>query len=67
MAKICENGKWGMIDEQGRMVTTCQWEYVDHFRGEEAAVRLNKHWGTIDRKGNLVHPCTHYVGLWENE
>lgn len=51
------NGKWGYIDEKGRIVIEPAFEVVSCFGEGLAAVRLNGKYGFIDTTGNVVIPA----------
>ena len=53
-----QNGKYGFIDETGRVVIPCQWKDVNFFSEGLAGVKdENEKWGFIDKTGRVVIPC----------
>lgn len=64
MAIAKQDGKWGIIDEDGHVLLDFRWDYVTDFRKYDLAlVRLEGKWGLVDRAGTLMHPCT--LEFWE--
>ena len=53
-----DNGKCGFIDKKGKIVISCEWNYVSNFYDGLACVQDdNSKYGFIDKKGKLVIPC----------
>ena len=54
--KVVLDGKWGFIDETGREICPCIFDfaYIIHYK---AVVKLNKHWGVIGYNGDYILPC----------
>ena len=51
------DGKWGFIDQRGKVVIPCQWKDALFFSEGLAGVQdFNGKWGFIDQKGKLVIP-----------
>lgn len=48
------NGKYGYVDESGRVVINLQFDYADLFREGLALVRIGGKWGYIDKTGRVV-------------
>lgn len=48
------NGKFGFVDESGKVVINPQFEYARPFHESYAAVCQNKKWGFIDKSGKIV-------------
>lgn len=51
---IFKDGKYGFIDDEGRLRIANRYEEVKPFSGGLAAVRIQGKWGFIDRQENLV-------------
>ena len=52
------NGKYGFIDQSGKLLIPCRWESVETFSSGMAAVKdVNKKWGYINTTGKIVIPC----------
>ena len=57
-----KNGKWGFIDESGKVIVPCTWRDVKHFKEGLAPVEnQDELYGYVDLNGKLVIPCQ-----WEN-
>jgi WG containing repeat len=59
LAKVSIDGKFGFIDEMGRLVIPPKFEEVSHpfdFDPERAIAKLNGKWIHIDRQGNFLFP-----------
>lgn len=54
LAAIKENGKWGYIDKDGKIVIEPQFEEAHSFLNGYAAVKTHGKWGYINEKGKLV-------------
>ncbi len=53
-AAVCQNGKWGFINQTGELVIDCQFEDARSFSNGYAAVCQNGKWGFVDVTGNVV-------------
>jgi WG containing repeat len=51
---VCEEAKWGFIDEQGQQVIPFQYDYVSDFHQNSATVYKNNKWGLIDDNNHLL-------------
>jgi hypothetical protein len=49
-----QDGKWGYIDREGRVVIEFQYDDADPFRGGLASVQVGKLWGYIDESGSMA-------------
>lgn len=49
-------GKWGFIDDTGKMLTTFKYDDVNSFSENMAGVKLDGKWGYIDTTGEEVIP-----------
>ena len=47
-------GKWGFIDQTGKLVISAIYREVRSFHGSYAPARIDKRWGYIDKKGTFV-------------
>lgn len=57
-AKVLKNGKWGLIDQSGKLIIDCKFESISsYFQQGLAPVKLNGKYGYIDKKGNIVIEC----------
>ncbi len=54
LAGVKLNGKWGFINQEGKMIIEPQYEDVKSFYINLAAVKLNGKWGFINKKGEKV-------------
>ena len=54
LAAIEQNGKWGFMDKQGKIIIKPKFEIVRDFSVGLAAVLLNGSWGFIDKKGKII-------------
>lgn len=55
-AAVKQNGKWGFINEYGKIVIPCRFANVDSFSEGLAAVAFKKRWGYIDKHNNTIIP-----------
>ncbi|WP_370648614.1 WG repeat-containing protein [uncultured Duncaniella sp.] len=49
-----KNGKWGLIDIKGNIVTDCIYDYAKSFEDGFYTVKKDGKWFKIDTKGNVV-------------
>lgn len=55
LAKYEQNGLWGFVDKQGKIVIRPQFRAVGGFYQGRAVVQIaNKNWGYIDKSGNWI-------------
>jgi len=56
---VCQNGKWGMIDQEGNVVIPLKYDTIKGYMSDRKsvvwAVKDGKH-GALDREGNIVIP-----------
>ena len=65
--KVEQNGKWGLADGDGNVISPCVWEEMCDFSCQRAAVKRDGKWGFIDPSGELVIPCVwDAVGRFED-
>ena len=57
------NGKYGFIDESGREVVPCRYDYAESFINGLAKVNLNGKYGFIDKSGREAVPCRYYLAF----
>ena len=50
------NGKWGVINTEGKEVVPLKYDDVEYFHEGLAAVKLNGKWGFVDKEGKEVIP-----------
>ena len=55
LAAIKENGKWGYVDKDGKVIIEPQFEEAHSFLNGYAAVKAHGKWGYINEKGKLVN------------
>ena len=53
-AIVCQNMRWGFIDEKGKEIGSIQYDKVRDFCEGFAAVCTGVNWGFIDRNGNEI-------------
>lgn len=53
-AAVSQNGKWGFVDPDGKIVIKCQYDDARSFSNGCAAVCTNNKWGYIDAENNLI-------------
>ena len=63
-ARVELNDKWGMIDETGKEVIECKYDWICDFHNGFACVELNDKWGMIDETGKEVIECKYDVVYW---
>jgi hypothetical protein len=64
---IHKDGKYGFIDEAGRLRIANRYEDVKHFSDGLAAIRIREKWGFIDHLEKLVvQPVYDWVGNFDN-
>lgn len=60
LARVKQEGYWGFIDRSGQYVIAAQYDYVEDFSGDHAAVYQNmadqSYYGYINRNNELVVP-----------
>ena len=62
-----DKGKWGHIDEQGKLVGQ-MWRSVKYFKDGLAPVENDdEKWGFVDKTGKLVIPCQYFDADWFSE
>ena len=59
---INKDGKWGFMDEQGRLLIPCVYDNAGKFHEGLAGVQRNKKWGYVDKTGSLVIQCIYDDG-----
>lgn len=68
LAPVWNGGKWGYMDQTGKIVIPCQWESDDdksphspgkppYFSEGLACVKKDGKWGYMNKHGKLVIPC----------
>ena len=50
-------GKWGYINQNGKIIIPCQFDDAYSFYGSVALVKKDNKWGVINSKGKLICPC----------
>ena len=50
-------GKYGFIEDMGKSIIPCRFEYVSHFHEGLALYKENGLSGFIDKNGNIVIPA----------
>ncbi len=50
------NGKWGFVDNTGKLVIPMEYDYVSDYRGGYSVVLKDGRWGLIDMDGDIVVP-----------
>ncbi|MBE9577584.1 WG repeat-containing protein [Moraxella sp. K1664] len=63
LASVEQNGKWGFIDNTGKVVIPVQYDYVGYFSEGLATVKQNGKFGFIDKTGKVVIPVQ-YDNAW---
>jgi len=54
MAKVRSKGRWGFINDSGRVTVRPAFDEVRNFAQGPAAVRVGKRWGHVSRDGKLA-------------
>lgn len=63
-----KSGKWGYIDENGKVISPCQWRSNRYYQeGMGCVVDADEKYGYLDLDGNLVIPCQFVYGGWFSE
>ncbi len=62
-----ENGKWGYVDYNGKVVIEPQYEQAKSFSNGLAAVMIDGKWGYIDKNNNMVVECQYLDGGYLSE
>ena len=57
---VVKDGKWGYIDNVGKMVISARYDLAGDFSEGLAAVRSGHKWGYIDKTGQLVIPFEYF-------
>jgi len=53
-AVLLPQGKWGFIDETGKLAITALFDEVGDFIGDLAPVRIERKWGYVDTSGRMA-------------
>ncbi len=53
-SKSTDDEKYGFINGNGELINKTLYDWVRHFKGGKALVKINDKWGIIDTKGNMV-------------
>ena len=67
-----KDGKWGFIDESGKVMGSVKWDEINNFSDGMAMVRLYDRskgslWGFIDEQGNQIGDvCWSQVNSFSN-
>ncbi|TAE73012.1 MAG: WG repeat-containing protein [Bacteroidetes bacterium] len=56
-ATVNLNGKYGVIDEKGKEIVPCKYEFVGTYIDGIAKIKMNNKIGLIDDKGKEIVPC----------
>ena len=58
------NGKWGFVNEKGKLVIPVQFDGTDSFNDGVCRVVNNNLYGLIDKKGKFIVPCKYkFIGF----
>lgn len=60
LAPVKKNGKWGYIDQTGKLVIPCQWDKADPFSDGFAVVKDKEGFYYIDKRGTRRFPVQSY-------
>ena len=60
MIGVKSEGKWGFIDNNGKEVIKCKYDYAEVFTDEITSAKRNGRWYVIDKKGNEVKLLSKY-------
>ena len=53
LAAVCDDGKWGFVNKDGKEVIPCIYDYASPFgEGDVAFVGKKDRYGLVDKKGN---------------
>lgn len=58
--KVCDNGKWGIVDVYNgneTIIIPCQYDFVGDFNVGKSKVNMGGKWGLIDATGKEIVPC----------
>lgn len=62
------NGRFGCIDNQGKIRVAPQYEYIRPFENEVAVIKLNGRWGIIDKNESFVaQPYYDSISTFKNK
>jgi hypothetical protein len=62
------NGRFGCIDNQGKIRVAPQYEYIRPFENDVAVVKLNGKWGIIDKNESFVaQPYYDSISVFKNK
>ena len=56
LARVTLNGKYGVIDNTGKIIVPLEYESPSNFSEGLAPVFLNGKWGFIDKTGKIIAP-----------
>ncbi len=67
LAGFVENGKYGFIDETGKVVIKPSFDYIGKFSEGLAEIQINEKAGFVDKTGKIiVEPQYHFVSPFTN-
>jgi hypothetical protein len=55
--RVVKDGKWGCVDEAGKPVIACRWDYIGGFWRELIFVKKDGFWGVLRRDDTLAILC----------
>ncbi len=55
--KVVRDGKYGLLDAEGRLVLPCLYDQIGPFLNGMSRVKEGETYGMMDRQGRLVIPC----------
>lgn len=61
LALINKDGKWGLMDESGKIITDCMYDEVEGFAEGYYQVIKDGKAGFVDKKGKEIIPCNFYA------
>jgi hypothetical protein len=62
-AKVSFEGKWGIINQEGKEIIPVQYHEIKASLENLFAVRLNDKWGLLDKNGRMITPIKYdYLG-----
>jgi len=65
--KLEYNGKWGVINEEDRLIIPFKYDDIKYYSESLMAAKLNNNWGFIDCLDKIIIPFKYEFASWFSE